>query len=136
MGARTGLTGKLYRATAGSAATTEVPEVGDVELVIKTTTAKVNRRVALETFVVSRYNVQINMTCPDDESTNVEAIKTAARTRAKIALKVLNKASGKGFEYDFYVSEDTETQPLDDVIGQRFVAVPADDATLTTGWVT
>jgi hypothetical protein len=128
MSKRIGLLGKLYIGTAGSAPSTEVTGVGDVELSIKWDTAEVKSRASrAKKKIVALYEASISVEFDDDDAdANLTTIVNACRNGTTIAVKVLNKASGRGWYSDCMVSEDTEGQKLAEAVHHKFTIEPTE----------
>lgn len=123
---RMSLSGKLYRGTAGSSAATEVTTVGDAGLNIDWNEATIkNRSTPFELTELATGKVEVTFKMDDDDAdTHLSAINTAFETRAAIALKVLDKASGKGFDADFKIVSRKRSENIDEQIQYDFTAKP------------
>ena len=113
MGALVGLDAKLYRGTAGTPATTEMTNVRDVTLADTRAEANISRRGSWFHVIKStRRSIEVNFTMIDDDAdADLAALLAAYVANTPLAFKIVDKASGKGVDADFYIVKMERSEP-------------------------
>jgi len=113
MAALVGLDAKLYRGVAGAPASTEMTNVRDVTMPDTRAEANISRRGSWF-FVVktTRRRIEVNFTMiNDDTDADLNAMRTAYASNTPLAFKILDKASGKGVDADWYITKMERSEP-------------------------
>jgi predicted secreted protein len=110
---------KLYHGTAGTTATTEMPNVKDVTLNLEkgeadvTTRGNQGWRATIGT--LKDGSIEFEMIW-DSDDTGFTAIKNAYFGNTPIALLVLDAENGEGLDADFSVTNFSRNEPLEEAI--------------------
>jgi hypothetical protein len=107
MGALVGLDAKLYRGAAGSSAATEMTNVRDLKMPDERAVANISRRGSwFHVEKTTRRKIEVQFTMIDDDTdADLIALRAAYDANTPLAFKVLNKASGKGVDADWYIAK-------------------------------
>lgn len=131
----TGYADKLYRGEKGATASTLVKNVRDVEISATTGTADVTTRDSegWRVQIPTLRDFSISFTCLAGSDADYLAFLQAWQTNTAIALKAEDGENGGAYGGDFYITEASRSEPLEDASSVSFVAVPAGKITITTG---
>ncbi len=113
MSALVGLDAKIYRGTAGATPSTEMTNVRDATFGDTRAEANLSRRASwFHVIKTTRRSLEVNWTMiNDDTDADVSALWTAWNANTALAFKVLDKASGKGVDADWYITKFERSEP-------------------------
>lgn len=108
-----GLDARIYRGTAGSSPSTEMGNVRDVTLGDSRAEANISRRSSwFHVIKTTRRSIEVNWTMiNDDTDADVTALRAAYAANTPLAFKIIDKASGKGVDADWYISKMERSEP-------------------------
>lgn len=126
MSRRIGLDAKLYRGTAGGAATTEVTTARDLSAPDERAKADATTRGdSLETIVTGMRKFTLGWDMPvDDADTHYAAFRDAYNADTAIALRIRSNTTGKGYEMDFKITKFAEKYTMKDLSAVDVEAEP------------
>lgn len=121
----------LYYGTAGSTAATQVTNCEDLQYNIdpekgETTTRGDGSSVPLKYERVTALGAEVTWKMVDKVDSTLSALRAAAATGAAVAIKVLNKSGGTGFDGDVTLRVSAPF-PLKGITMFEFTATPTDE---------
>lgn len=117
-----GLDAKLYYGAAGSTAATELTIVREVTMESSADDiVSAFRDGTYKSHEAGQLDLTVNVTMKlKSDNAGFQSFVTAFTGRSKIALKVISKTSGVGWDADFAVISMSEPQPIDGVLEVTF----------------